>query len=118
MEKVKLKRIYEEAEKEDGIRVLIDRLWPRGISKAKANLDHWLKELAPSDDLRKALHNGEMAFDTFKEQYKKELETGDQKEALQSLQDIIEQANQQVTLLFAAKDETKNNAVVIKEILS
>lgn len=117
MKEVKLKRIYEKAEKEDGIRILVDRLWPRGISKEAARLDHWLKKLAPSNELRKALHQDEVTFEVFTSQYKEELKTGEQKEAFSTLQDIIEEASQQVTILFAAKDEAQNNANVLKELL-
>src|SRR5699024_2300915 len=83
--KIKLKRIYDESAKVDGVRILVDRLWPRGVSKEKAKLDHWLKEIGPTDELRKSFHHDEMSFKQFKEKYLKELKSGEQKEALDEL---------------------------------
>lgn len=114
--KIKLKRIYDESAKADGVRILVDRLWPRGVSKEKAKLDHWLKEIAPTDELRKSFHHDEMSFKQFKEKYLKELKSGEQKEALDELKKIAADANQ-VTLLFAAKNEKENQAVILKEKL-
>lgn len=112
-----MKRIYEKAEKQDGIRILVDRLWPRGISKQDANLDHWLKELAPSDELRKDFHQERINYDTFKKRYKEELKQGEAKKAFSTLQEIQKKEAKTITLLFAAKDEKKNNAKVIQELL-
>lgn len=114
--KIKLKRIYDESAKVDGVRILVDRLWPRGVSKEKAKLDHWLKEIGPTDELRKSFHHDEMSFKQFKEKYLKELKSGEQKEALDELKKIAADANQ-VTLLFAAKNEKENQAVILKEKL-
>lgn len=114
--KIKLKRIYDEFAKADGVRILVDRLWPRGVSKEKAKLDHWLKEIGPTDELRKSFHNDEMSFKQFKEKYLKELKSGEQKEALDKLKKITADANQ-ITLLFAAKNEKENQAVILKEKL-
>ncbi|MBN6205734.1 DUF488 family protein [Ralstonia pickettii] len=113
---IKLKRIYEEPVKSDGARILVDRLWPRGISKEKAKLDHWLKEIGPTNELRKSFHNGELSFDKFKEKYLDELQTGEQLEALEELKRIAKR-EKQITLLFAAKDEKENQAVILKEKL-
>ncbi len=114
---VQMKRIYEETGTTDGIRVLVDRVWPRGISKEDAHLDHWMKEVGPSNDLRKWFGHDPDKYDTFKKKYKEELENGDQQEELQKLKDLTKQHNKNLTLLFAAKDEQYNQARVLKEIL-
>ncbi len=108
-----LKRIYDEASDEDGYRILIDRLWPRGISKEKAKLDEWDKDLAPSTELRHWFNHQEELFPEFKLKYIEEL-SPKQKE-LQRIKDLAK--NQQVCLLFGAKNEKYNQAVVIKEVL-
>lgn len=108
---IRLKRIYDEPSQEDGIRILVDKLWPRGVSKDKAELDIWLKEVAPSDDLRKWFSHDPGKWEEFKERYFKEL---DQK--TEYVDQIIERAeDNDVTLLYAAKDEKYNNAVVLME---
>ncbi|MCF3944675.1 DUF488 domain-containing protein [Oceanobacillus alkalisoli] len=114
--KIKLKRIYDESAKADGVRILVDRLWPRGVSKEKANLDHWLKEIGPTDELRKSFHEDERSFKQFKEKYLKELQSGEQKEALDELKKIADDTKQ-ITLLFAAKNKEENQAVILKEKL-
>lgn len=111
---IKLKRIYDEPAKNDGTRILVDRLWPRGISKENAKLDHWLKEIGPTDELRKSFHNDDLPFNKFKEKYLKELKSGEQKEALDELREIADK-EKQITLLFAAKNEQENQAVILKE---
>lgn len=115
---IKLKRIYDEVSENDGIRILVDRLWPRGISKERAKLDYWLKEVGPSNELRKWFHQeaDENKFEEFKQKYMSELQSGKQQEALYNLKQIVE-ANNQVTLLFAAKNETQNQAQILVEIL-
>lgn len=115
--KIKLKRIYKKPEPTDGIRILIDRLWPRGISKKEALLDYWLKEIGPSNELRKWFKHDKNKFEAFKEKYKKELETGNQYEAYKRLNNIIANANSDITLLYAAKDEKNNHAQVMKQLL-
>ncbi|SFA97452.1 Uncharacterized conserved protein YeaO, DUF488 family [Lentibacillus halodurans] len=114
---VNIKRIYDQTEQKDGIRVLVDRVWPRGISKDDAQLDYWLKELGPSTDLRKWFGHDPDRYDVFKQKYKAELEKGQQQEALQKLKDLTRKHNKQLTLLFSAKDEQHNQARVLKEIL-
>ncbi|WP_100009803.1 DUF488 domain-containing protein [Lentibacillus sediminis] len=114
---VALKRIYEEAEKDDGVRILVDRVWPRGMSKDKADLDHWIKEVAPSDDLRKWFGHDPDKYQDFKDRYKEEMKSGEQQEALEKLKEITKSEDKDVTLLFAAKDEEHNQARVLKEIL-
>lgn len=111
-----INRIYEEYNK-DNVRVLVDRVWPRGVSKEKANLDHWIKEIAPSDSLRKWFGHDPEKFDSFKKKYKEELKSGEQKEALDQLKDIYKENNGNVVLLYGAKDEKHNQAVVLKEFL-
>ncbi|MGO1246188.1 MAG: DUF488 domain-containing protein [Oceanisphaera sp.] len=108
-----LKRAYEPAQPQDGYRVLVDKLWPRGVSKAEATLDDWLKDIAPSHALRQAFHNEEITWGEFRNRYLSELTA--YKELLRAL---VAKANQrQVTLVYAAKDEEHNNAVVLKQYL-
>lgn len=111
--KIKIKRIYTDVETDDGYRILIDRLWPRGVSKERAALDDWLKEIAPSTELRKWFNHDPQLFDEFSKRYILELE--DKKEELLRIKSIAEQQN--VTLLFSAKDEKYNQAVVLKKVL-
>ncbi|RFB13480.1 DUF488 domain-containing protein [Bacillus sp. HNG] len=116
IENLALKRIYEPASEEDGKRILVDRIWPRGISKDKAQLDLWMKEIAPSTELRKEFNHKPERFEEFKEQYIKELQEDDEKRlAIEELLRMIEK--EKVTLLFGAKDEMHNQAVVLKEVL-
>jgi|SRR5579864_7001908 len=111
---IKIKRIYELPEKKDGFRILVDRLWPRGISKEKAHVDLWLKDIAPSDKLRKWFSHDPKKWIEFKSKYAKELENNP------LLQRIIhlEKENKVLTLLYSAKDCEHNNAVVLYEVLS
>jgi len=112
----KINRIYNNLD-ERGIRVLVDRVWPRGISKDKANLDHWLKDIAPSSELRKWFNHEPSKFEAFKEKYKQELESGDQQEALNKLKEIYKENKQTLIILYGAKDEKHNQAIVLKEIV-
>ncbi|MDL4843177.1 DUF488 domain-containing protein [Aquibacillus rhizosphaerae] len=114
---VQLKRIYEKANKEDGVRVLVDRIWPRGISKEDAQIDYWMKEIGPSNDLRKWFGHDPDKYNEFKNKYKDEFQDGEQQEQLEKLKGITKKHNKNITLLFAAKDEKYNQAKVIKEIL-
>lgn len=110
---IKLKRVYDISEESDGPRILVDRLWPRGVSKVKANIDEWVKEIAPSDLLRKWYSHDETKWPEFKRCYFEELKT---KKIL--VRAIIEkQAGLTVTFVYAAKNETHNNAVVLKEYI-
>lgn len=111
---IKLKRAYEKAEKSDGVRVLVDRLWPRGVSKAKLKLDRWEKDIAPSDALRKWFGHDPKRWAQFKRKYKTELKA--RKKELAELRTLSKKKT--VTLLFGAKDEAHNQAVVLKEVLS
>lgn len=111
--KIKCKRVYDDVANNDGYRLLVDRIWPRGVSKDDANLDEWNKDLAPSDDLRKWFDHDEKRFEEFAKRYKKELE--EQKENLKRIKNLAE--DKRVCLLFGAKDEAHNQAIVLKEVL-
>jgi uncharacterized protein YeaO (DUF488 family) len=113
MGKIKIKRIYDEPAEGDGYRVLVDRLWPRGVSKKDAKLDEWNKEIAPSPELRKWFDHKEERFQEFKRLYLEEL-TANPKE-LDKLKSLAKR--EVVTLLFGAKDPEINHAVVLKELL-
>lgn len=115
---IQLKRIYEDPEEEDGYRVLVDGVWPRGIAKDKAKVDEWTKGAAPSKQLRQWFAHDREKFDEFKAEYKQELhQNTEQAEALDQLKKIVREQHKQVTLVFAAKEETYNHARVLKEIL-
>jgi uncharacterized protein YeaO (DUF488 family) len=109
---VQIKRVYDKPQKADGFRVLVDRLWPRGLSKEKAKVDLWVKEIAPSDSLRKSFAHDPAKWDEFRTRYFSEL---DKKRELFSM--IAGQPGQPVTLLYGAKEEKFNNAVAIMEYL-
>ncbi|WP_240376778.1 DUF488 domain-containing protein [Bacillus piscicola] len=115
---VSIKRVYEEPDKNDGVRVLVDGIWPRGMKKEEAEVDHWMKEVAPSKELRQWFNHDADKFQEFKEKYKEELKQHQEKQAtLNKLKQVVRDNNKQVTLLFAAKDEKHNQAQVLKEIL-
>ncbi|GMV77472.1 MAG: hypothetical protein AMXMBFR79_06070 [Chitinophagaceae bacterium] len=109
-----IKRIYEPPEKKDGYRILIDRLWPRGIAKQEAKIDVWVKEIAPSTELRKWFNHDAVKWKEFKEKYQKEL-----KNNLELVHQIkaLEKENKTITLLFAAKETEYNNAQVLIDVL-
>jgi uncharacterized protein YeaO (DUF488 family) len=110
---IQTKRVYDDASNNDGYRVLVDRVWPRGVSKEQAKLDDWMKEIAPSKDLRKWFGHESGKFEEFKSRYKKELED---KEDL--VNQLAEKSTQKkVTLLYGAKDEKHNQAVVLESVL-
>jgi uncharacterized protein YeaO (DUF488 family) len=113
--KIAVKRVYEEPSKRDGTRVLVDRLWPRGISKQAAALDKWLRELAPSDELRHWFHAYPSEWRKFRERYLKELADEPAADALAQLYRLA--STSKVTLLFASRDEEHNNAIVLKELI-
>ena len=108
-----LKRIYEPAADEDGTRILVDRLWPRGLTKEKAKVDLWLKEVAPSNELRKWFSHDPGKWPEFQSRYLDELHS--HSEQLQLLKE--KSARGPVTLLFAARDEQHNEAVVLEKLL-
>jgi uncharacterized protein YeaO (DUF488 family) len=112
---LRIKRVYEPPDTGDGTRVLVDRLWPRGLAREKAQLDLWLKEIAPSNSLRHRFHGDPAAWEDFKAAYYTELR---QPPAQSAVRDLLERLSLgPVTLLFAARDETRNNAVALKEWL-
>jgi uncharacterized protein YeaO (DUF488 family) len=113
---VSLKRVYDLPSPHDGVRVLVDRLWPRGLSKEAAALDGWLKDLAPSDELRKWYHAHPAQWSKFRERYLKELASERANAALQQLYDLSK-SQRQLTLLYASRNEDRNNATVLKELL-
>ncbi|EDZ67528.1 conserved hypothetical protein [Nitrosococcus oceani AFC27] len=112
--KIALKRAYEQADKDDGCRILVDRLWPRGIKKEDAAIDEWLKEIGPSNELRKWFGHDSEKWPEFRKRYFQELEKNP--EAVEPLTEIAKN-QRQVTLIFSAKDSEHNNAVVLKEYL-
>jgi uncharacterized protein YeaO (DUF488 family) len=113
---VKVKRVYEQASRSDGTRVLVDRLWPRGLSKARASVDRWLRDLAPSDALRKWYHARPEAWAIFRKRYLKELARPESTGALDELYRLANR-RKQLTLLFASRNEETNNAVVLRDLL-
>ncbi len=114
MKDIKLKRIYDDPSDDDGYRILVDRLWPRGVSKEDAKLDEWDKEIAPSSELRKWFDHQEERFKEFSKRYREELK--DKENDLDKLREIAEKKT--LTLLYAAKNPEINQAVVLKEVLS
>lgn len=123
---IAIKRVYEAASRTDGVRVLVDRLWPRGLTKASAALDEWLRDLAPSDELRRWYHahsdseenakGQNVHWHSFRKKYLKELSQPEAEDALRQLYQLAHQ-RKRLTLLFASKNETYNNAAVLKELL-
>jgi uncharacterized protein YeaO (DUF488 family) len=111
---IKIKRAYQTADEKDGFRILIDRLWPRGISKEKAKFDLWLKDIAPSNNLRHWFNHDPKRWDEFQSKYNEELE--DKKELLKQIKDL-EKDKSTITLVYGAKDEEHNNAVVLINVL-
>jgi uncharacterized protein YeaO (DUF488 family) len=111
---VKLKRVYLRPEKSDGCRILVDRLWPRGLSKQKAKLDHWSRDIAPSTGLRKWYGHAPERWPEFKRRYGLELKK--QKDGLKELRDLLK-GHKTVTFLFSSKEEKLNNAAALKAYL-
>jgi uncharacterized protein YeaO (DUF488 family) len=113
---VEVKRVYESASRSDGARVLVDRLWPRGLRKTDVAVDEWLRELAPSNELRKWYHAHPERWTLFRKRYLKELAAPEAERDLQKLYRLARKRSQ-LTLLYASKNETKNNATVLKDLL-
>jgi uncharacterized protein YeaO (DUF488 family) len=111
----RIKRVYAPNEPGDGLRVLVDRLWPRGISKDKAHIDLWLKDVSPSDALRRRVHADPRAWDAFVLDYAHELEREPASNAAAELRKHLRKGP--VTLLYAARNEEHNNAVALKRLL-
>ena len=110
---LKTKRVYEDSADSDGFRILTERLWPRGVSKERAQLDQWMKGVAPSHELRKWFDHDPEKWEEFKERYRKELFGS---EYVEELLDIIKK-NESVTLIYASKDEEHNSTVLLKAFL-
>lgn len=113
MKGFKTKRVYEDAANNDGYRLLVDRIWPRGVSKEKAQLDEWNKDMAPSTELRKWFGHQPERFGEFTKRYKKEL--AQQENELKRIKNIAK--DKQVCLLYGAKDKEHNQAIVLKSVL-
>ena len=113
---VAVKRVYESPSRTDGTRVLVDRLWPRGLSKTRAAVDQWLRELAPSHELRKWFHAQPTHWEGFRKKYLKELWRPEAEIELRVLYQLAHR-KKRLTLLFASKNEERNNATVLKELL-
>lgn len=111
---IRIKRVYETKKHDDGYRILVDRLWPRGMSKEKAGIDLWLKEIAPSTELRKWFNHDPGKWPEFQQRYEKELTM--QSDAVRLLNDILHE-KKSVTLLFSASDIHYNNASALQKIL-
>ena len=111
---VRVKRVYERPELDDGMRVLVDRLWPRGLSKDKAAIDLWAKDVAPSDALRRWFHAHREQWQAFAARYRDEL--ADRPEALADLR-AATAGHTTVTLLYGSRDTARNNAVVLADVL-
>lgn len=111
---IKLKRAYEAPTEDDGVRILVERLWPRGISKEKAKIDEWLKELAPSPALRKWFGHDPEKWEEFQKRYRKELDQN--QELVKDLKRRIH--GRTVTFIYAARDEEHNSALLLKHYLS
>lgn len=113
---VQIRRIYDDKKTTDGQRILVDRIWPRGVSKEDAALNEWFKDIGPSDELRKWFNHDDDKFKAFAKEYRKELQDGKQKASYDQLKEIQKQYKT-ITLLFGAKNEKYNQAVVLKEML-
>ncbi len=112
-DRIRVKRVYRAARVSDGKRILVDRLWPRGVSKDRARLDRWCREIAPSDVLRRWYHADPDGWDAFEQRYRAELAA--QPALVEELAALT--ATEVVTLLFGSKDEERNNATVLAEVL-
>ena len=113
---VTVKRVYEPRSPSDGVRVLVDRLWPRGLKKEAADVKFWLRDLAPSTELRKWYHANPGSWSLFKKRYLKELFVPKAAAAVEKLYQLAK-GKQTLTLLYASRDEERNNATVLKELL-
>ena len=112
---LRVKRVYKPPDDGDGVRVLVDRLWPRGLSRERARIDLWLKEISPSNTLRRLFHGNRAGWEEFKAAYYAELEQSAAQAAADELRERL--ARGPVTLLFAAQDESHNNAIALKDWL-
>jgi uncharacterized protein YeaO (DUF488 family) len=111
---IKIKRIHDGFSKEDGYRILIERIWPKGVTKQKARIDLWMKEIAPSEELIVFFSRYPEKWENFQKKYQKELEA---KEYMIDELRTIEKREKIVTLVYSAKDECRDNAIILREIL-
>jgi uncharacterized protein YeaO (DUF488 family) len=114
--KISIKRAYEDPAPEDGYRVLVDRMWPRGRSKAELKLEQWARDLAPGPELRKWFGHDPERWDVFRQRYLRELGTPEQQERIRHL--LAEAGGHPITLVYGAKDEEHNHALVLQQLLS
>jgi len=112
---IKVKRVYAAPSRSDGIRILVDRVWPRGMTKERARLDEWLRQIAPSDALRKWFNHEPERWEAFEKKYWKELEQSSKAELVDHLRNLS--LRRTVTLLYGAHDEEHNQAVALSEFL-
>lgn len=116
MHEIKLKRVYEDPQENDGYRILVDRLWPRGVKKEELKYDSWAKEITPSNEIRKWFNHAPEKFEQFKSAYLEELtENEETADFIKEVKGELEKQN--VTLLYAAKDEKINHVVILKDFL-
>ncbi|MDA8377584.1 MAG: DUF488 domain-containing protein [Planctomycetia bacterium] len=113
MAEIKIKRVYDAASSHDGLRILVERLWPRGVTKEKAAIDYWLKDVAPSGELRKWFGHDPAKWEQFKVKYWEELRHNSS--AVETLREHIKKSN--VTFVYAARDEKHNGALALQEFL-
>ena len=112
---LRIKRVYDTTEPDDGKRILIDRLWPRGISKARAQIDEWIKELAPSTELRNWFGHDDAKWEEFRSRYIQELSSPDKIKILKVL--TKEATRETITLVYGAKDVEHNNGIILKQLI-
>jgi uncharacterized protein YeaO (DUF488 family) len=112
---IRTKRIYDGAEPSDGVRILVDRLWPRGMSRAKARIDEWRKDLSPTNVLREWFRHDPRKWDEFQLRYRNELDAAGKSEDLKALGERAR--TETITFLFAASDDAHNNAIALKKIV-
>ena len=117
MTQIVIKRAYEDAERSDSPRILVVRIWPRGVAKADAELEAWLKGLSPSSELRKWFDHDPEKWEEFRQRYLKELKQAEAADDLKKLQSIVKE-HKRITLVFAAKDTEHNNAVALRDFLN
>ena len=113
--RVWIRRAYDPPTRNDGYRVLVDRLWPRGVSRDAAALDEWNRDIAPSDELRRWYGHRMERWDEFRERYRRELEVGAARAAVEAL--VVRARKQRVTLVFGARDAAHSQAAVLREVL-
>lgn len=112
---LRLKRVYDSPKQTDGVRILVDRLWPRGLTRQEARIDRWIRSISPSTELRKWFHEHPRRWVEFKKKYKDELDTPAKRKVLDEIRGLAN--GRAATLLYASKNEKRNNAIALAEIL-